>query len=614
VTTPATGSTPSTTTTTVGSLATFGSSTDGSAAGGKQAIIGAHIYLYGANTSGWGKPSVSLLKTTATGVLTDSDGAYVTSDSNGNFSFTNKYSCTPGQQVYVFAKNGNPGHSNGTVNYVIGLMSIFGTCPETGTFAGYIPYFNINEVTTVATAYALAGFMSDPTHVASGSSSNALNGLGNAFAAYNNLVDLEDGTAKAYNDDENGFVPLTKINALANLLVPCVNSIATSTACNTLFNATKDAGGSVPTNTAAAVLAMAHNPGRNVATLFGIASANAPYQPTLTSAPSDWTISITFFADGMPGPYYLAVDSKGYLWVPSYANASVVRFNPLGGIVGQWNAGNTIKQPFSIAVDASDNVYVVNFLPGASTISRMQSSGATIGGTIACGPYCFFPAFDTPGNLWVTGTDKTYVFDAGGNSKGSFATDAYTSGVGIATNGSAWTLGHAGGLYHFTLPSSATRLTQQLTATDGNDITPVALDASDNVWFLSGRNSTLGKTDPNGAMISPSIGYTGGGMSSPAGLAIDGAGRVWVANRGNSSISEFDTNGTALSPATGFGTDGYIAQGDVEVGIHGPRGIVVDNAGNVWVSNFTYNSVTELLGAATPVATPLSSSGHGRLP
>jgi len=256
----------------------------------------------------------------------------------------------------------------------------------------------------------------------------------------------------------------------------------------------------------------------------------------------------------------------------------------------------------------------VNYIPGAATISRIQSSGASLGGALACGAYCFFPAYDTAGNLWVSGTDKTSVFDSSGNSKGSFATDAYTSGVGIATNGSAWTLGHMGGLYHFTLPSASTRLTQQLTATDGNDITPVALDASDNVWFVSGRNSTLGKTDPNGAMLSPTGGYTGGGLSSPAGIAIDGAGRVWVANRGNSSISEFDTNGAALSPATGLGRDGYIAQGDVEVGIHGPRGIVVDNAGNVWVANFTYNSVTELVGAATPVATPLSASGHGRLP
>jgi streptogramin lyase len=604
-----------TTTTTVGALATIAPATDGSSYGGKQAIIGAHIYLYAANTEDWGKPSISLLDPSVTGVSTDVDGAYVTSNSNGNFSFTGRYSCQPGQQVYVYAKNGNPGHTNGTVNEVIGLMSIFGTCPSSGNFAGTISFFSINEVTTVATAYALSGFMLDPTHVSSGYSANARYGMAGAFAAYNNLVDLEDGTAKAYNDEGNGFIPQAKINALANLLVPCVNSIATSTACNTLFTATKASyANAAPANTAAAVLAMAHNPSLNVATLYGIAAANAPYQPTLTAAPRDWTLALTFFSDNMPGPYYPAVDSKGYLWVPSYAGSNVIQFDPLGNIAGTWNAGGTVNQPFAVAVDSSDNAWVVNYIPGGATISRMKSDGTPLGTAIACGAYCFFPAFDSTGNLWVSGMSKTGVFDASGNSKTSFANDSFSSGIALAANGSAWTLGNGGGLYHFTLPSTSTRLTQPLTATDGNDITPIAMDANENIWFVSGRNSKLGKADPNGALLSPAAGYTGGGLNSPAGLAIDGSGRVWVANRGNSSVSVFGSDGTALSPSTGLGTDSYVDQGDVQVGIHGPRGIVVDNAGNVWVANFTYNSITELIGAATPVGTPLSSAKHGQRP
>jgi hypothetical protein len=34
----------------------------------------------------------------------------------------------------------------------------------------------------------------------------------------------------------------------------------------------------------------------------------------------------------------------------------------------------------------------------------------------------------------------------------------------------------------------------------------------------------------------------------------------------------------------------------------------------VWVTNFTYNSVTEFIGIATPVATPISPTTHGKLP
>jgi streptogramin lyase len=593
-------------------MATSGSGTDGESYGGKQAISGAHVYLFAANTEGWGKPSISLLDPTLSGVSVDSTGAYVTSSSTGGFNFTGRYTCTPGQQVYVYAYSGNPGHPSGQFNPAIGMLAIFGTCPNSGTFAGTISSFQMNEVTTVAAAYALSGFMTDPSHVAAGPTTNAMTGLANAFANYNNLVDLGSGVAKANNDDGNGFIPQAKINAIANSLVPCVNSTATSTACNTLFASTRTSAGGTPSTAAAAVLAMAHNPAQNVAQIFGIAGALSPYQPTLSAAPVDWTLSLTFFYDNMPGPYYPAVDSQGNIWVPGYASSNIVRFSPLGNVNVDTFTSGGVKQPFAIAIDTQDNAWAVNYMPGATTISRIAATGSAAGSVIPCGSYCFFPAFDTAGNLWVSGTTQTTVFDAGGNKRSSFATDAYTSGIAVASSGTAWTLGHAGGMYKLTPPSATTRLTQSLTATDGNDLTPVAIDANENIWFVSGSKGVLGKADSNGAMISSS-GYTGGGLNSPAGLAIDGSGRVWVANRGNSSISEFGSDGTALSPATGLGTDTYTVQ-DVEVGIHGPRGIVVDNAGNVWVTNFTYNSITELVGAATPTATPILPSNHGKLP
>ena len=37
----------------------------------------------------------------------------------------------------------------------------------------------------------------------------------------------------------------------------------------------------------------------------------------------------------------------------------------------------------------------------------------------------------------------------------------------------------------------------------------------------------------------------------------------------------------------------------------GPHGIAIDGSGNVWVSNLQGNSLTEIVGAATPVVTPI---------
>jgi len=601
-------------TTTVGTLSTV-TTTDGATFGGKQAIVGAHIYLFAANTSAYGAPSIPLLNPALAGVSVDQNGAYVTSSGSGSFSFTGLYTCLPGQQVYVYASNGNPGLGGTLINPVIGMLAVLGTCPSSGNFAGQISSFVINEVTTVATAYALAGFMTDPTHVASGPSANAQVGLTNAFAAFNNLVDLGSGQANAYNNQGNGFIPQAKINAIANLLVPCINSTGSGTACNTLFAATRpSANDPAPANTAAAVLSMAHNPALNVATLFKIAAANSPYLPTLSAAPNDWTLGITFFSDDMPGPYYPAVDSQGNLWVPGYASNNLTKFDPLGNIIANTWVSGGVQQPLAVAIDSQDGPWVVNFVPGTTTISRFRSNGTVAASTpYPCAATCFFPAFDANGSLWVTGTDHTIVLNSSGAKTNTFLTDAYTSGIAIASGGTAWTLGHNSALYHFTLPAASTRLTQPLTATTGDDVTPVAIDASDNVWFASSRNSVLGKTDPNGAMLSPAGGYTGGGLSGPAGIAIDGSGRVWVTNRDSNSISEFSNSGTPLSPSTGLGTDSYVVQ-QVNVGLSGPRGIAIDPSGNVWVANFTYNSVTEFVGAATPVATPIAQTTHGKLP
>jgi len=69
--------------------------------GGQQPVIGAHIYLLAANTTGYGQASVSLLTAAvlATSPLhsgVDTSGNYyVISDNTGSFSITGDYSCTP---------------------------------------------------------------------------------------------------------------------------------------------------------------------------------------------------------------------------------------------------------------------------------------------------------------------------------------------------------------------------------------------------------------------------------------------------------------------------------------------------------------------------------------
>jgi hypothetical protein len=150
----------------------------GSVHGGQQPIVGATIQLYAAGTAGYGSSATPLLTSA------------VTTDATGSFSITGDYTCPSStSQVYLVATGGNPGLAPGTNNAAIALMAALGPCGLHGGEYTLDPnsFITINEVTTVASVYALAAFMGgDAAHVGT-SSTNAV-GLANSFALVNNLV------------------------------------------------------------------------------------------------------------------------------------------------------------------------------------------------------------------------------------------------------------------------------------------------------------------------------------------------------------------------------------------------------------------------------------------
>jgi streptogramin lyase len=126
----------------------------------------------------------------------------------------------------------------------------------------------------------------------------------------------------------------------------------------------------------------------------------------------------------------------------------------------------------------------------------------------------------------------------------------------------------------------------------------VALDSSGNVWSAN-AGASVSEYLNSGAPISPSGGYqlTLSVRQQPYAIAIDGAGNVWVADETANSIVELSPSGSLLSSAIGY-TNHYIAF---------PTDVAVDGSGNVWIADSEYNGVAEIIGAATPVVTPLSA-------
>jgi hypothetical protein len=410
---------------TVGPTPDAGLALQGRVFGGQEPIVGANVYLYAANTTGYGgagiaastnNASISLLTSAPGSTTQDSSGDYyVTTDNTGTFTITGDYTCTPNAQVYLYTLGGSQG---GVANSIAQLLAVLGNCPSSCSFATETPYVVVNEVTTVAAAYALAGFMTNATHVSSSGTALALTGIANAFANAANLADISTGTALATTPAGNGTVPQAEINTLANILAACVNSNGVvsgptnATACYTLFaNLT----GLYAGRTANAAMDIAQNPGTNVAALYALSMANPPFAPALSAQPNDLTIAISFTGGGLSAPQRIAIDQIGDVWVTNAFTNIISEFGPLGAAVsGSPIIGGGLGAPSGIAIDSSGNVWVTNTASGTNSLSKFNSSGMPVSGSPFTGGGLNGPdgpAIDAMGNVWVA--NATYGVDDG---------------------------------------------------------------------------------------------------------------------------------------------------------------------------------------------------------
>jgi len=254
--------------------------------GESRAIVGAKVYVLQVNAGEYGASSTSLL-TSATGNPADSIGHYALSGEHGGFSIAGNYTCTAGHEVYVYVRGGNSGDDG--QNSAIGLIASLGACPDIGHFDNTVPFIFVNEVTTVAAAYAMSGMAADATHVISPEGPASLN----EFADAADFASITTGFA---NPGPGSKVSEAKIHTLANILSACINSDSPiSGDCTTLFaNArSKGSSGIVPEDTATAAINIAQNTHANIAALYGLQpKLSAPFQPALESAPPDFDLSV----------------------------------------------------------------------------------------------------------------------------------------------------------------------------------------------------------------------------------------------------------------------------------------------------------------------------------
>jgi streptogramin lyase len=557
-------------------------------------VSGASILLYAAGSAGTGSGAVNLLESNI-----------VTTDASGSFNITGDYKCpTAATQVYLVARGGNPVPAQSVDNSALVLMAALGNCGDLTESTSA----EINEVTTVASAWALAQFLGPGAMV--GSTSTNTTGLANAFAVAKNLADTGTGLAPGSALPAGAVTETAKLYTLADIIAVCVNSDGGS-ACAPLFAAATTSQGA-PANTLDAALNIVQHPGSNVAAVFNAGAPQGPFQPVLNTQPNDWTMSITYggctpACGGLNTPGALAIDSAGNVFVANYFGGVVSEFSPAG--VPVWATGFSgigLDQSYGIAVDGSDNVWVANYqsVPNAGnhrvgSVSKFSSAGVELSGYGYTGGGTYSPqaiAADTDGVIWVADneTGSATLLDNNGSAisgSSGYGASAFTSAVALDGSHNAWLAAQKEAVQ--VTPAGAVSSFSCFC----NDPEGIAIDGAGNVWIADLSDSAVVELSSLGAVANSVTLLNGNG--GPRGIAVDGAGNVWAGNYfGDSFVELAGSTATVLSSSGGYGLDAPLRE---------PYGLAIDASGNLWISNASSlgNTLTQFVGLASPIKTPL---------
>ncbi|WP_158820358.1 NHL repeat-containing protein [Granulicella sp. S156] len=593
--------------------------------GGQQSLNGAHVYMYAASTTGYGGSGIAASTTNAaTSLLTSSPGVttsdgtnfYVTTDVAGNFNIDGAFACTPGTQIYLYSTGGDPqlngiGTTTGN-NAGAGLLAVLGNCAS-ATPSGAFPsvtFVTMNEESTVATAFALEGFATDPTHIGAPTSvaghSLSATGLANAFTTALNLVNQASGLPNATLPlNSNASVPGFRINTIADILAVCVNSTGTaSSGCATLFGDTHNRAGTAPTDTATAAINIAQNPGQNVQALLNTVPTVPPFSPTFSTG-TDLAFGINFTGGGISTDVGIAIDASGNAWVPNPGTNSVTEISSAGAFLSGTTGytGGGLDAPGWLAIDGSGNVWAANF--SGNSVTKLSSTGAILSGTTGfTGGGLNKPggiAVDGQGNVWVGNSAANSVTKLSSTGAPLSGTTGFTGGnldpniLTIDGAGNAW-VSNEGNNSVTKLSSTGAVLSGTTGYTGGGLSTPydIRVDASGSAWIANARGTAVTKISNTGVVTS----FTGGDISDPSGIAIDGDGNAWISNNASNVETELSNTGALLSGANGYNGGGSGAE----------EGTAIDGSGNLWVTHTGTAAVTEYIGLGAPVVTPLAAA------
>jgi len=362
------------------------------------------------------------------------------------------------------------------------------------------------------------------------------------------------------------------------------------------------------------------------------------------------------FISGLGSPTGIVFDSKGNCYVLDESNSTVYKFNSCGGAKAAALSsfvltGATINYGF--AIDASDNLYITNYNGTGSYYVFKYNTTTSTQTTLITTTDLYAPAgaaIDNSGNIFILNgppLNNLVEFNSSGVLVANNFATGYNNPYGLAVDPGGYIyVGDYGGNHLYVYNKSGTLLATILNSNGIVGPDGLAFDTQGNVFsanYTGGTAGTVTKYAPNGGYFI--------NKKLPAGLFFDGTtGKITgtptaVSASATYTITAYNASGHSstsvsiscsltapasvsysspqsyqvgitiptLSPSTTGGPVPATTYGTVSTraaaatGVQNPKGIAVDNFGNVYEADFTGNVIYMINTAG--VATIIAGSG-----
>ncbi len=365
-----------------------------------------------------------------------------------------------------------------------------------------------------------------------------------------------------------------------------------------------------------------------------IADTNNDRIRELTSAGMITTVAgvggVSFSGDSGPatlaqlgGPYGVAADSAGNLYIADTSNSRIRKVTPAGTIstvAGDGTEGFSgdggpataaqLHTPSGVAADSAGSIYIadtgnvrIRKVTPAGVISTVAGNGA-FGFSGDGGPaiaaqlaHPYGVAADSSGNIYIADHSNNRIRKV--TAAGVISTVAGKGTTGFSGDGG---------------PATAAQLARPY---------GVAVDSTGNLYIADYWNLRIRKVTTAGIIStlagSGGDGFSGDGglataayMTGPTGVAADFAGNIYIADYWNGRIRKV-TAGGIIDTAAGDGTDGFSGDGGPATAaqLSSPWGVATDSAGNLYIADTNNNRVRKVVPGKPESSLDLTLSAGG---